>query len=92
MQSLGNLSEIFVPLKHLTVGLLMGAVGLPIFLCVLFAVAKLLEGMKDLDGATAVERVGLGLFILWVVDLVGLVILMGIQSLGGPNRPPDDVE
>ncbi len=70
----------------------MGAVGLPILLCVLFAVAKLLEGMKDLDGAAVVERIGLGLFILWIVDLVALVIVQGLQSLAAPNRPPDDVE
>lgn len=70
----------------------MGALSLPILLCVLFAVSKLLEGMNDAAGAVALERVGLGLFILWVVDLIGLVIVQAIQSAGGPNRPPDDVQ
>ena len=79
-------------LRHLLVGLLIGALGLPILLCVLFAVGKLLEGMNDAAGATALEWVGLGLFILWAVDLIGLVIVQAIQSAGGPNRPPDDVQ
>jgi hypothetical protein len=81
-----------VLLRHLLVGLLIGALGLPILLCVLFAVSKLLEGMNDVAGATALERVALGLFILWAVDLIGLVIVQAVQSAGGPNRPPDDVQ
>jgi hypothetical protein len=81
-----------VPFQRLVIGLLIGALGLPILLCVVFAVARLLEGMKDEAGATALGRVGLGLFILWVADLIGLVVVQAIQSLGGGNRPPDDVE
>ena len=81
-----------MPFQRLVVGLLIGALGLPILLCVVFAVARLLEGMQDVPGATALGRVGLGLFILWVADLIGLVVVQAIQSLGGANRPPDDVE
>jgi hypothetical protein len=81
-----------VPFQRLVIGLLIGALGLPILLCVVFAVARLLEGMQDAPGAAALGRVGLGLFILWIADLIGLVIVQGIQSLGSPRRPPDDVE
>jgi uncharacterized membrane protein len=81
-----------VPFQRLVIGLLIGALGLPILLCVVFAVARLLEGMQDKDGAAALGRIGLGLFILWVADLIGLVVVQAIQSLGGANRPPDDVE
>jgi hypothetical protein len=81
-----------VPFHRLVVGLLLAALGLPILLCVVFAVAKLLEGMQDAVGAVALERVALGLFILWIADLIGLVIVQAIHSLGGPRRPPDDVE
>jgi hypothetical protein len=81
-----------VLLQRLIVGLLIGALGLPILLCVLFAVARLLDGMQDVAGAAAIGRVGLGLFILWAVDLIGLVIVQAIHSTAGANRPPDDVE
>jgi hypothetical protein len=81
-----------VPFQRFLVGLLIGALGLPILLCVVFAVARLLEGMQDVAGAAALGRIGLGLFIVWIADLIGLVVLQGIQSLGGPRRPPDDVE
>jgi hypothetical protein len=81
-----------VPFQRLLAGLLFSALGLPILLCVVFAVAKLLEGMQDAVGAVALERVALGLFILWIADLIGLVIVLAIHSLGGTRRPPDDVE
>jgi len=73
-------------------GLLVGALGLPILLCVLMAVGRLLVGMGDLPGAEVVNRISLALFILWVADLIGLVVVQAIQSLGGPNQPPDDAE
>lgn len=81
-----------MPFQRLVVALLLAALGLPILLCVVFAVAKLLEGMQDAVGAVALERVALGLFILWIADLIGLVIVQAIHSLGGPGRPPDEVE
>jgi hypothetical protein len=81
-----------VPFQRLLAGLLLAALGLPILLCVVFAIAKLLEGMQDAVGAVALERVALGLFILWIADLIGLVIILAFHSLGGPRRPPDDVE
>ncbi|HEV2973188.1 MAG TPA: hypothetical protein VGY55_24695 [Pirellulales bacterium] len=79
-------------LQRLIVGLLVGALGLPILLCVLFAVGRLLDGMQDAVGAAALSRIGLGFFVLWIVDLVGLVVVQAIQSAGRPNRPPDDSE
>ena len=77
---------------RLNIVLLIGALGLPILLCVLFAVARLLEGMQDATGAAALGRVGLGLFILWAADLIGLVIVQAIPPQSRPRRPPDDVE
>ena len=73
-------------IRHLLLGLLVGALGLPILTCVVIAVAKLLDGMNDAAGALALERIGLGLFILWAVDLIGLVIVQAIQSSSGPNQ------
>jgi hypothetical protein len=81
-----------VPLQRILVGLLLGALGLPILICVLLAVGRLLTAMQDPVGAESVGRVNLALFILWAADLIGLVVVQAIQSLGGPPRPPDDVE
>jgi hypothetical protein len=92
MQGLGNLERFPVLLQRFLVGLLIGAVGLPILLCVIIAVERLLDGMQDAVGAAALGRIGLGLFILWVANLIGLVIVQALQSLGGPRPPSDNVE
>jgi hypothetical protein len=73
-------------------GLLIAALGLPILLCVLGGVSKLLGAMQDTVGVEVIGRVSLVLYILWAADLIGLVVIQTIQSLGGPNRRPDDVE
>ncbi|HEX3997321.1 MAG TPA: hypothetical protein VHX65_02110 [Pirellulales bacterium] len=78
--------------QRFTLTLLVGALGLPILLCVLMAVGRLLIGMGDLQGSEVVNRIGLGLFVLWVADLIGLVVVQAILSLGGPGQPPDDIE
>lgn len=73
-------------LQRAVVWLLVGAVGLPIAMCVLFVLARLLEAMQDLAGADALGRVNLALFALWAIDLVGLLIVAAINSLN--QRPP----
>jgi hypothetical protein len=71
------------------VGLIVGALGLPIVLCVLYALARLLEGMQDHVGAAILDRMGLVLFALWGIDLVALVIISAINSIGGPPNRND---
>lgn len=92
MQGLGNLREICLAVQRFILGLLIGALGLPILLCVLMAVGRILAGMGDLQGSEVVNRIGLALFIFWAADLVGLVVVQAIQSLGGPNPPNEDTE
>ena len=64
--------------------LLVAALGLPIAMCVLYALARLLEAMKDEAGANALGGVNMALFALWFIDLVALVIVQAINSMGGP--------
>jgi ABC-type Mn2+/Zn2+ transport system permease subunit len=64
--------------------LLVAALGLPIAMCVLYALARLLEAMKDEAGANALGGVNVALFALWVIALVALVIVQAINSMGGP--------
>ncbi len=73
--------------KRVVAWLLVGALGLPIVLCLLFALAQLLGAMQDAAGALAVLRVCLGLGVLWVVNLVALVIVPAVNSL---DEPRDD--
>lgn len=81
-----------MPYQRILMGLLIAALGLPILLCVLGGVSKLLGAMQDTVGVEVIGRVSLVLYILWAADLIGLVVIQTIQSLGGPNRRPDDVE
>ena len=80
-----------MPYQRILMGLLIAALGLPILLCVLGGVSKLLGAMQDTVGVEVIGRVSLVLYILWAADLIGLVVIQTIQSLGGPNRRPDDV-
>jgi hypothetical protein len=66
------------------VWLIVGALGLPIALCVLMGLAWLLRMMQDEAGAACLGRVATGLAIAWVVDLIALVVIQAINSLGGP--------
>ena len=70
--------------------LIVGALALPIVLCVLFALGRLLEAMQDQAGAEVLARVNLGLFALWAITLVALLVTTAINSLGAPPRGPDD--
>ena len=69
--------------------LIVGALALPVTLCVLFALGKLLEAMQDFAGADVLNRVNLGLFVLWAINLVALLIVSAINTLG--RRPPGEM-
>jgi hypothetical protein len=89
---LGIWENFSVPLQRILVALLVGALGLPILMCVLFALGRLLAAMQDAVGADAVGRISLALYVLWAADLIGLVVVQAVLSLNGPQKPPDDVE
>ena len=74
------------------VWLIVGALGLPIAICVLLALQKLLEAMKDDAGGNGLGRVGLALFVVWLIDLIALSIVTAINSLGGrfPHENEND--
>ncbi len=66
--------------------LVVGAVLLPIALCVVFGVAALLAQMGDAAGAAVLYRVALAGGTLWGIDLICLVLTLAIASLGGPDE------
>jgi hypothetical protein len=67
--------------------LLGGALGLPVAMCVLYGLARLLETMQDEAGAFMLGRINLILMALWIIDLVALVVVQAIRSLQPPPRP-----
>lgn len=69
--------------------LVLAAIALPIVICALIGIGRLLGAMADAGGALAVDRVALACGIVWIVDLLLLVIVMGINSLGGQEGPPE---
>ena len=71
----------------ITLSLIAVALVLPIAICVIVAVAALLGAMGDTQGGYVLYRISLGCGILFSVDLVLLVLLLGINSLGDREPP-----
>ena len=63
---------------------------LPLGVCVFIGVEALLGAMGDAAGQIVVQRIRLGGLILWGVDLVLLVILLGIQQISQPSGSTKD--
>lgn len=75
-----------------TIALLALALVLPIALVVILGVAALLGAMGDAVGGRVLGWIGLGLGVVWLVDLVCLVILQALGSLNDRapgGREPD---
>ena len=67
--------------------LVAGALLLPIVIAVLVGVRGQLAAMDDPAGGLFVQRLAQSAGVIWVIDLVVLVVVLGIESLGGPHRP-----
>jgi hypothetical protein len=65
------------------------AVLLPITICVVLGVGSLLTAMGDSAGGGVLSRIALGFGVLWVVDLIGLVLVLAIGTLWNPDRPDE---
>lgn len=61
--------------------LLVGVLALPIVLCIVLGVGRLLAALNDTGGALILDRVALLLALVWAVDLVGLVAALGLEAL-----------
>ena len=85
------------PLRKLTMGqrlvplsvvalLLAGALMLPVAISILFGLGALLAAMGDSAGGTALGWIALVLGVFWVLDLVCLILVQAINSLGHEDR------
>ena len=80
-----------IPRRILAV-LVVVALVLPVALCVLLGIARLLGAMGDAAGAAVLDRLGLAGGILWVIALIGLLLVLAIQAIAPPGGPGDEVE
>jgi hypothetical protein len=71
----------------IVLSLVAAALLLPITICVIFGTAALLTAMGDITGGAVLYRIALGCGIIWVIDLIGLVLLVAIGTLRGPHEP-----
>jgi hypothetical protein len=74
-----------VNLRRALILLAAAALLLPILAVVLIGTARLLAAMQDAVGAAVVDRIALGIGVVWVTDLVTLVIVQAIHSAGPPE-------
>ncbi len=72
--------------QRTVVALVAAAILLPITICVVGGVAGLLGGMGDQWGGAVLLRIALAGGILWIIDLVCLVLVLAIGTLGGPDE------
>ena len=71
--------------RRLILWLVAGLLVLPIVLSVLVALARLLGAMGDAAGSAVLDRIGLGVGIVWLVDFIALVLVLALERVGPPG-------
>lgn len=66
--------------------LLVGALMLPVAISILFGLGRLLSAMGDTAGGSVLGWIALAAGILWSLDLIGLVLVQAINSLGNNDE------
>ena len=67
-----------------------GVLLLPIAIVLVLATAQLLAAMQDAAGAAVLQRIGLGLGLIWLLGLIGLVLTLGINALDAADERKGD--
>lgn len=63
-----------------------GVLLLPIAILLVLGTASLLAAMQDAAGAVVLQRVGLALGLVWLLGLVALIVLLGVNALATDNE------
>jgi hypothetical protein len=74
--------------RQTLVVLLLGALLLPITICVLVAASGLLATMQDASGAAVLGRIAQAGGVLWSLTLIVLLIALGVNSIA--TKSPSD--
>ncbi|MBI2823669.1 MAG: hypothetical protein HYX69_03135 [Planctomycetia bacterium] len=80
------------PLRRLLLLLLAGALFLPIMVLVVLAVGRILLALEDPTGAAVLDRIALGLGIVWACAIVAIPLVLCVQSLVASGRREDETE
>ena len=68
------------------ISLLIGALVLPVVISILLGLSSLLGAMGDGSGRAVLGWIALSAGVLWALDLIALVLVQAINSLGGVDR------
>lgn len=66
--------------------LLVGALMLPVAISILFGLGRLLSAMGDAAGGSVLGWIALAAGVVWSLDLIGLVLVQAINSLGNNDE------
>jgi hypothetical protein len=72
--------------RRVLIVLLAAACVFPLAIAVLLGVGRLLGAMQDESAAAVLDRVALGIAILWAINLLCLILAQGINALGPPDE------
>jgi Na+-translocating ferredoxin:NAD+ oxidoreductase RnfE subunit len=70
--------------------LLASALFLPIVIVLILTVGRLLGALEDPVGAAAFDRIALGLGVVWVLAIIGMPLVLAVQTLS--DEPAADEE
>ena len=76
--------------KRVLAALVGTALVLTATLAVVLVTGHVLGKMGDPTGQAILDRIALGIGIIWTVDVVCLVLAMGVNALTDDQAPPDD--
>jgi len=62
--------------------LIVAGLALPVTICIVLALASLLDAMRDPGGCAVLRYVALAGGVVWIVVLVGLIFVQAINALG----------
>jgi len=68
--------------------LVVAAVVMPIAVCVILALGRLLLAMGDDPAGAVVDWIALAFGAVWVLDLICLILALAVNSLSEPDEPP----
>jgi len=74
------MAQKLVPRRIITL-LVAGILVLPVVIAVIWGVSSILGAMNDETGEAVLRGVGLGLGILWIVNLILLLLAQAVNSL-----------